>query len=212
VAGALAAAAAPPEAESPNVLPNPGFEEGIAGHEWMPTAWDTSRSGLATVFFGRDTFNVHGGRYAVSVANASNLYTMAPNWNQLVLVGPEQWGKDLVFTAWTRSVGVDGRAYIKVDAYQDTVSKMAKKWGKTRDDAAMAMGIKPIDDPLLDLAWKRVAFSAPETDWQKREARVFLRLRPMSCTCARGSSGSGSWWWTTWRCGSSRRVRRRPCR
>jgi len=44
-----------------NLLANPGFEEGLAGHAWMPAAWDTFESGLNTVFFGRDSFLVHGG-------------------------------------------------------------------------------------------------------------------------------------------------------
>src|SRR6185295_18646470 len=99
-----------------------------------PAGWDTSRADLQTVFFGRDTFAVHGGRYAISVASASALYPMAHNWSQMLIVDPQWWGKDLVFSIWTRSMGVEGRAYIKLDAYQDTLSKMARIWKVSRDD------------------------------------------------------------------------------
>src|SRR5262245_23551275 len=66
------AAAAP----SRNLLANPGFEIKRPGHPWMPAGWDTFPSGLPTVFFSRDTFMVHGGRYAVSVANLSTAIPM----------------------------------------------------------------------------------------------------------------------------------------
>ena len=88
---------------SPNLLANPGFEDPLGNHPWMPAAWDTLDSGLSTVFFGRDTFLVHGGRYAVSVANLSMLYPMWHNWSQTLVVGPELWGKDVELTMWTRS-------------------------------------------------------------------------------------------------------------
>jgi len=129
---------------------------------------------LPTVFFGRDTFDVHEGRYAVNVANASTQFTMAHNWSQVLLVGPEEWGKDLVLSIWTRNVGVEGRAYVKVDAYRDTISKMAHIWGIPRDDAAARLGINFVSDPSRDLAWKRLVFSDAETGWVRREVRVFL--------------------------------------
>ena len=163
-----------PDGAHANLLVNPGFEEGIKDHPWMPAGWDTSRAELQTVFFGRDTFAAHGGRYAISVASASALYPMAHNWSQMLIVDQEWWGKDLVFSVWTRSVGVEGRAYIKLDAYQDTLSKMARIWKVTRDDAAERLHIKAISDPIIDLAWKREFFTEPETDWVRREVRVYL--------------------------------------
>jgi hypothetical protein len=51
---------------------------------------------------------------------------------------------------------------------------MAREWGLTRDQAAERMRIPAISDPLLDLAWNRQAFSEPETEWERREVRVFL--------------------------------------
>ncbi len=170
------AAAAPCTAADPSgeLLLNPGFEDSLETHPWMPSAWDTSQTALPTVFFGRDTLLAHGGRYAVSVANTSTLVPTWHNWSQTVLVGPESWGKDLVFSMWTRSNGLQGRAYILLQAYRDTIGKMTKILGIPRDLAGRRIGINKLDDPLLDLGWKRVYFSEPETDWVRREARVFV--------------------------------------
>ena len=170
-ADAPTAAAAPATA---NLLKNPGFEDSAPDNPWAASAWDTSQSGLPTVFFGRDSTDAHGGRYSVSVASASALYTMAHNWSQTLLVGPEVWGKDMVFSVWTKSNGVEGRAYVLIQAYQDTVSKMSRIWGIDRDVASKRLKINKIDDPLIDLGWKRQFFSEPETEWVRREVRVFV--------------------------------------
>jgi hypothetical protein len=168
--------AAPCAAAGPSgeLLLNPGFEDSLETHPWMPSAWDTSLTDLPTVFFGRDTFLAHGGRYAVSVANTSTIVPAWHNWSQTVIVGPESWGKDLVFSMWTRSNGLQGRAYILLQAYRDTIGKMTKIWGIPRDLAGQRVGINKLDDPLLDLGWKRAYFSDPETDWVRREVRVFV--------------------------------------
>src|SRR5262249_27348658 len=109
-----------------NLLVNPGFEDVMTGHPWMPAGWDTSASGLPTSFFGRDTFLVPSGHYAANVANISTFLPISHNWSQSVEVGREVWGKDAVFSVWTRSNGVEGRAYCLLQAYRDTISKMAK--------------------------------------------------------------------------------------
>lgn len=157
-----------------NLLRNSGFEAPLPGHPWMPAAWDTFPSGLPTVFSGRDTFLVHGGRYAVSIANLSTNVPMFHNWSQTLVVGRELWGKDLVFSVWTRSNGLQGRAYVLLQAYRDTVTKMSKIWNMERDAAQKRLGIGPLDDPLLSLQWDREYFSENETDWVKREVRVFV--------------------------------------
>src|SRR6185503_19887982 len=105
-AGVVHAAAAPK-----SLLLNGDFERTLAGHPWMPAGWDTSTADLPTVFFGRDTFLVHGGRWAVNVANPSAAIPMGHNWSQTLLVGKETWGKTATFKVWTRSNGVEGRAY-----------------------------------------------------------------------------------------------------
>jgi hypothetical protein len=140
----------------------------------MPAAWDTSQTDVPTIFFGRDTFLVHSGQYAVNIANTSTLVPVWHNWSQAVVVGSETWGKDLVFSVWTRSNGLTGRAYILLQAYRDTLGKMAKIWGLSRDVTGRRLSINKMDDPLLDLGWKRLYFTDPETDWVRREVRVFV--------------------------------------
>ena len=163
---------------SKNLLKNPSFEQLLEGHEWMPAGWDTSVSGLPTVFFGRDTLLARSGSYAISLANLSVLFPMGHNWSQTLLVdstsvGRKMWGRDLVFSVWTRNVGIEGRAYILLQAYRDTISKMARIWGVERENAARQLDIHGVDDPLIDLGWKREFFSDPETEWVRREVRVY---------------------------------------
>lgn len=177
VATAFASSAAPaaPAAGGPrNLLVNPGFERRLPATDWMPAAWDTSDAGLETVFFGRDSLGAHGGKFCVNVANTSTLYPMGHNWSQAVLVGPEAWGKTAVFSVWTRSNGVQGRAYLLAQAYRDTISKMAIIWGVERDEAQRRMGINKISDPLRDLGWHRTQFEDQQTDWVRREARIVV--------------------------------------
>ena len=137
-------------------------------------AWDTFASGLPTVFFGRDTFLVHSGQYSVNVANLSTYVPMFHNWSQTLLVGPETWGKVASFKAWTRSNGVEGRAYLMIQAYSDTATRMARVWNVDHDEALKRMGIGKIDDPLLDLGWKRTQFNDALTEWVPREARTYV--------------------------------------
>jgi hypothetical protein len=157
-----------------NLLTNPGLETTLAGHSWMPAGWDTSWSTLPTVFFGRDTLGAHEGRYAVSVANVSTLLPLWHNWSQTLVVGPEVWNKDLVFTAWTRSNGVQGRGYILLQAYRDTVGKMGRLWGTSRDSARARLGLTMSDDPYVYLGARREYFSDVETGWVRRQVRVFV--------------------------------------
>ena len=171
---ALALCAAAPSHAATNLLKNPGFEDLVRDHAWMAASWDTSRTGLPSVFFGRDTMVAHGGSYSVNVANVSTRIPMAYNWSQSVPVGPEAWGKDAVFTIWSRTNGLEGRAYILLQAYRDTASKMAMAWGVDRDEALRKLKITKIDDPLLDLGWKRQQFSENQSEWVKREVRVFV--------------------------------------
>lgn len=166
----LSAAHAAPAA---NRLVNGGFEQPLPGHDWMPAGWDTSRAGVPTVFFGRDTLLVHGGKYSISVANVSALYPMAHNWSQRMIVGRNEWGKDLVLTIWTRTNSLDGRAYVLLQAYRDTISHQAARWGVERDEAMARLGMKRMDDPLVSLGWDRETFQEPETGWVKRELRVY---------------------------------------
>ena len=173
----LSSAAIGAPAKSPasrELLQNGGFERATTASHWMAAGWDTSMADLPTVFFGRDSFLVHSGKFAVSVANMSDAFPMGHNWNQTILVGPESWGKMATFRAWTRNNGVDGRAYLLVQAYNDTASRMAEIWNVDHDEALKRLGINKIDDPLVDLGWKRTQFSEPLTEWVQREASTFV--------------------------------------
>ena len=172
IAAPLAAHAA--AAPTANLLANPGFETTMPGHPWMPAGWDTSWSTLPTVFFGRDTALAHSGRFAVNVANVSTLLPLWHNWSQSLLVGPEMWNKDVVFSAWTRSNGVQGPGYILVQAYRDTIGKMALQWGVPRDSARNRVGLSLVDDPYVYLGASREYFSEVETGWVRRSVRVFI--------------------------------------
>ncbi len=174
VASVAHSAPARPTTAPRNLLLNPGFERGFEGHEWMPAGWDSSDAGLPTVFFGRDSFLVHSGRFSVNLANTSTLYPMSHNWSQTLLVGREAWGRTAVFTVWTRSNGQQGRAYTMVQAYRDTITRMARVWGIPREDARRRMAITKVDDPAVDLGWSRNQFDETNTDWVKREARIYV--------------------------------------
>jgi hypothetical protein len=174
--GLLAVALVAPLSAAPsrNLLVEPGFETTMPGHPWMPAGWDTSWSTLPTVFFGRDTALAREGRHAVSVANVSTLMPLWHNWSQTLVVGPELWDKDVVFSAWTRSNGVQGRGYILIQAYRDTVGKMSRVWGVPRDTARRRVGYTMTDDPYVYLGAKREYFSEEETDWVQRQVRVYI--------------------------------------
>ncbi len=166
--------AAPVAPAAKNLLANPGFEKGLAGHEWMPAGWDTSDAGVSTVFFGRDTLLAHSGHYGVNIANTSTTYAMGHNWSQSLLVGREAWNKTATFTVWTRSVGQDGRAYLLLQAYRDTISKMSRIWAVDREEAARRLGIAAVNDPLAELGWDREQWMDNPDGWVKREAKIFV--------------------------------------
>lgn len=180
-------AAGPP----PNLFINPGFEQPLKGHAWMPAVWDTSISGQLSVFFSRDTFLVRSGHYAVSIANLSTLFYMAHSWSQGLVVDRGWWGKDAVFSLWTRSNGLQGRAFIRAAIYRDSLSKMSKLWGVSRDKAGDSLNIKAIDDPMLELGWKYQYFMDPETDWVRREVRVYIPPTTNWLRLSAGITGTG---------------------
>ncbi len=174
-----------------NRLVNPDFELPLPGHPWMPAGWDTSVAGLPSVFFGRDTFLVHGGRYAISVANLSTLVPMAHNWSQSFVIDRSWWGKDAVLSIWTRSNGLLGRAFVREAVYRDTLSKMAKLWGVSRERAGDSLNIKALDDPWLELGWKSDYFVEPETDWVRRELRLHITPATNFLRVSCGINGTG---------------------
>ena len=157
-----------------NLLANPGFESPLPGHEWMPAAWDTSDTGMSTVFFGRDTLLRRGGQYGVSIANTSTVFPRGNNWSQTLLVGREAWDKTATFSVWSFSAGQEGRAYVLLQAYSDTVTKLARIWDVPRDEALRRVGVAPINDPVQNFGWKRLLFEGGEAGWVRREVRVYV--------------------------------------
>lgn len=181
IAAALAAVApagAAPARTTPvvrNLLLNPGFEKAVAGPgAWLPADWDSSESGVATVFFARDGAQVRNGDWAVSIANVSSYMPIAHYWGQALPVGREAWGRDLVLRVWTRSNGLSGRAYVAALVHRDTVGKMAKVWNVPRDEARERLDINAIDDPIMDVGWGRRQFTDANTEWVLREVRAHV--------------------------------------
>ena len=176
---------------SGNLLQNPGFEEGLPGHPWMPAGWDTTISGLPSVFFGRDTVLAHGHGYAVSVVNVSTVVPISHSWVQTMLVPPAWWNKDLVFSIWTRSNGLNGRAYVRVVAFRDTISKMAKVWNVSHTEAQNRLHLQGFNDPQLEIGWAVRNFSDGETDWVRREVRLHVAPTTNYLQVAAGLVGTG---------------------
>jgi hypothetical protein len=178
-------------AESKNLLANPSFEDKVPGHPWMAAAWDTSASGLETVFFGRDEYSAHSGTFGVSVASASAMFPFAYNWSQSILVTPDMWGKDAVLSVWTKSNGLEGRGYVLLQAFRDTVGKMAVVWNVDRIASESKLGMRGVNDPILDLAWQRASFCEFETGWVKREVRAYVPPSVNMLTVRCGLIGTG---------------------
>jgi hypothetical protein len=187
----MLAAAPGAHADGQNLLGNPGFEAPLGDHPWMPAAWDTSRGNTDMVFFGRDDFSAHTGKFGVSVANASATLPLWHNWSQTLDVSPDMWGKDVVFSVWTRNNGVEGRGYIGLQAYRDTVGKMARAWKVDRSSAGRRMMLSGVNDPVIDLGWKRESFGENTTDWVQRSIRVYLPPTSTIITVRMGLFGTG---------------------
>ena len=185
------AVAAAAHAAGPNLLSNPGFEDPLGDHPWMPAAWDTSRGNTEMVFFGRDDFSAHTGQFGVSVANASITLPLWHNWSQSIDVTPDMWGKDVAFSVWTKSNGVDGRGYVGLQAYRDTVAKMARAWKVDRSAAQHRLGLAGVNDPVIDLGWQRESFADNETGWVQRTLRVYLPPTTTLITVRCGLYGTG---------------------
>lgn len=184
----IALAAAP---AGRNLIVNPGFEESLPGHPWMPAAWDTFPSSLGTVFFGRDTSVSHSGRYAASVANVSMRLPMWHNWNQSFVVGPELWNKDVVFSIWTRTMSLVGRGYLLAQAFNDTIGRYAIEKDVPRDTAMTRLHYVVTGQPIILTGWKRLYFSEEETDWVRREVRMYVPASTNLIVVRAGIFGTG---------------------
>lgn len=184
-------AKARPGASSVNLLANPSFEEKAPGPVWLPAAWDTFPSSLSTVFYGRDTLLAHSGHWSANVANVSTRVPMWHNWSQSLVVPPSLWGRDVVFSVWTRSLGLQGRAYTLVQAFNDTIGRVALEQSVPRDTAMERLGYVVTGQPIVLMGWKRQYFSEEETDWVKRDLRMFVPRGTNLVTVRVGLYGTG---------------------
>lgn len=190
-AAPVRAARSAPAGGSRNLLVNPGFEDPLPDHPWMPAGWDTTISGLRSVFFGRDTVLARGRGFSVSIANVSIATPMNHSWVQSLLVPPAWWNKDVVYSIWSRSNGVTGRAFIRMVAYRDTINKMARIWKVTHTDAQNRLHLQGTNDPQHELGWRAQNFSDEETGWVRRELRLHIAPSTNFLQVSAGIFGTG---------------------
>jgi hypothetical protein len=192
---ALAAAApsAPTGAAklSPNLLANPGFEEGGL---FAPADWDTTVAGVPTVLFFWDQEMKHGGERSASIVNAGDILPVWHNWNQIVPDGGRYAGRDLDLTVWTRSAQLSGRGYVMVQCYRDTVLVYAREKNISRDAARKELGFHYADDPQLELGWARQYFSEETSDWTERHVHVYVPPTTDLVLVRCGIYGAGQVW------------------
>ena len=175
-----------------NLLGNPGFEEGGL---FNPTDWDTTVAGVPTVLFFWDTETKRGGARAASLVNAGDAMPMWHNWNQMLLHAGRFAGRDLELTVWVRSAQLDeGRGYVMLQAYRDTVMNLARDEGITREQARLKMGFKYADDPQLELGWARQYFSAELGEWTQKKVRLYIPPTTNLVVVRFGIYGTGQVW------------------
>jgi hypothetical protein len=183
-----AAAAAPPQ----NLLRNPSAEEGTL---LVPTGWDTTETGgLPTVRFAWDASGGHDGGHSLYVINTSDVLPFWFNWNQTLAGRNDLDGKDFILRAWVRTRQVSGKAYILLQAYRDTVLIEALKEGTPRVDKRREMGIKPTDDPQVELGHARVQVDGDHPDWTLLETRLYVPPSTDILIVRAGLLGIGEAW------------------
>jgi hypothetical protein len=64
-------------------------------------------------------------------------------------------------------------------------------WGLVREVARQRLEINRVDDPLIDFGWERVAFSEPETEWVRRDIRMFIAPTTNVLFVRAGINGTG---------------------
>jgi hypothetical protein len=188
----LAAVLASTSAAQENLLNNPSAEEGTL---LAPAGWDTTESGgLPTVRFAWDSEGGHEGARALYVVNTSDVLPFWFNWNQTLPGRNELGGKDLVLRVWARTRQVSGKAYILIQGYRDTVLVESLKDGTPRDQKRWAMGIKPADDPQLEMGHSRVQISGDHPDWTLLETRMYVPPSTNVIIVRAGLLGIGEAW------------------
>jgi hypothetical protein len=191
----VAAVAAPASAQgartSPNLLANPGMEEGGL---FSPTGWDTTVAGVPTVLFYWDPDVKRSGTHSLSVVNAGDALPVWHNWNQMIPDARKYVGRDLEFSGWVKSQQMSGRGYVIVQCYRDTVLLYALAHGMSRDQARTTLGYKYADDPQLEMGWARRYFSADLDEWTEVKTRVYVPPTTNVIFVRAGIFGAGQVW------------------
>ncbi len=154
-----------------NLLKNPSAEDGTL---LVPAAWDTTESGLPTVRFSWDKGIAHDGDRSLSIVSTSDVMPIWFNWSQSLPGVNRLGGKDLILRAWVQTRQMVGKAYILLQAYRDTVLVESLKDGIPRLEKRGQMGIKPVDDPQLEMGWARKQLSGDHPEWTLLETRLFI--------------------------------------
>lgn len=187
----LLAAPAARAADGENLLRNPSAEEGTLV---SPAAWDTTLSDLPTVRFAWDGQTAHSGSRSLYVINTSDLIPLWHNWSQTLLGANDLGGKELTLRAWVKTRAVTGKAYLLLQAYRDTVLIEAAKAAVPRLEMRPRMGIKPADDPQLELGWARKQISGDHPEWTPIEARLYIPPSTNVVIVRGGLLGIGEAW------------------
>ncbi len=179
------------QGKSPNLLLNPGMEDGGL---FSPTSWDTTVAGVPTVLFYWDPDVKRSGNRSLSIVNAGDALPVWHNWSQIIPDSRKLVGKDVELSAWVKSTQMSGRGYVIVQCYRDTVLLYAIENGVSREHARNAMGFKYADDPQLELGWARRYFSADLDEWTELKTRVYVPPSTNLVIVRAGIYGSGQVW------------------
>ena len=185
------AAAQGSKAASENLVRNASLEDGVL---FTPTGWDTTVSGLPTVSFEWAEGEARTGERSLYVFNASDAVAMWHNWNQTILDVQSFAGKELVLKAWIKTEQIQGKAYLFLQAYSDTITIEAVRTGTPRQEMRVKMGYKPIEDPQTELGWSRKYFSTNVAEWTPIEVSLFIPPTTNLIMVRAGIFGAGRVW------------------
>lgn len=183
--------ASPSHAATANLLTNGSVEDGTL---LAPAGWDSTVSQVPTARFAWDDQTAHDGKRSLYVINTSNVIPVWFNWSQ-TLSGANQLGnKQLTLRAWVKTRNLSGKAYLLLQAYRDTVLVDALKLGLPRLRVRQQMGIKPANDPQLEMGWARKQISGNHDDWTQVEVSLYVPPSTNMVFVRGGIFGVGEAW------------------
>lgn len=176
---------------SANLLVNPSAEGGTL---LAPMGWDSTVTQVPTARFAWDSEIAHDGKRSLYVINTSTVIPIWFNWSQ-TLSGVNQLGnKELTLRAWVKTRNLTGKAYLLLQAYRDTVLIDALKVGMPRLRMRNQMGIKPANDPQLEMGWARKQLSGNHEEWTPLEVKLYVPPSTNMVFVRGGIFGVGEVW------------------